>query len=70
LTLLRSQKARQAEDRLTIGSGYRDRGLVFARPDGEPLDPERVAKVFDRRVARCEVPAFGSTTSGIPMSLI
>ncbi len=56
LILMKSQKARQAEDRLTIGSGYRDYGLVFAQPDGEPLDPESVAKVFDRRVARCQVP--------------
>ena len=54
-TLLKSQRARQAHDRLTVGGGYQDHGLVFARPDGQPLDPESVAKTFDRRVARCEV---------------
>ena len=39
-----------------VGAGYRDYDLVFARPDGEPLDPASVAKVFDRRVARSRLP--------------
>ncbi|HUE58340.1 MAG TPA: tyrosine-type recombinase/integrase [Acidimicrobiales bacterium] len=32
-----------------------DRDLVFTQPDGSPVDPESVAKVFDRRVARADV---------------
>ncbi len=39
-----------------MGSGYEDHDLVFARPDGSPLDPESVAKVFDRRVVRSGLP--------------
>lgn len=53
---LRSVKARQAGERLLMGVGYRDAGLVFCQPDGSPADPESVAKVFDRRVARSKLP--------------
>ncbi len=56
VAVLRSHRARQAEHRLLVGAGYRDNDLVFALPDGEPLDPESVAKVFDRRVARSRLP--------------
>ncbi len=54
VTALRRERKRQAENRLATGEGYQDGGrdLVFTRADGEPLDPESVAKVFDRRVAR------------------
>ena len=53
---LRAHRRRQAETRLLIGAGYRDHDLLFAQPDGSPLDPESVAKVFDRRVARSVLP--------------
>ena len=47
---LRSWKARQSEERLAIGSGYRDLDLVFTRPDGRPYHPEAFSKTFDRRL--------------------
>jgi integrase len=54
---LKLQRARQASERLLIGSGWQNAyDLVFTRPDGKPLDPESVAKVFDRRVARSGLP--------------
>lgn len=56
VAVFKSQRARQAADRLALGSGYSDAGLVFAEPDGSPVDPESVAKVFDRRVARSGLP--------------
>jgi integrase len=50
---LRTQRKRQAEQRLLVGAGWsNDHDLVFTDPAGHPLDPESVAKVFDRRVAR------------------
>ncbi len=49
-------KPRQAENRLLVGGDYRDNDLVFAQADGSPLDPESVAKVFDRRVAGSGLP--------------
>jgi integrase len=56
VAVLKAQWARQAEQRLLVGAGYRDHDLVFAQPDGSPLDPESVAKVFDRRVAKSKLP--------------
>ena len=53
IRILRSQERRQKENRLAMGAGWsNEHDLVFSEPDGRPLDPESVAKVFDRRVAR------------------
>jgi integrase len=53
VAFLRTQRKRQAAYRLLVGAGWsNDRDLVFTNPAGRPLDPESVAKVFDRRVAR------------------
>jgi integrase len=48
--ILRRWRARQAEERLVMGSGYRDHDLIFCRPDGVPYHPEAFSKTFDRRV--------------------
>lgn len=53
---LRRWRRRQAEERLLLGSGYRDHDLVFAKPTGEPLHPERVSREFGRRVQRWDLP--------------
>ena len=53
LAVIMTQKRRQTEHRLQIGAGGSDEhDLVFTPPDGRPLDPESVSKVFDRRVAK------------------
>ncbi|HUR23471.1 MAG TPA: tyrosine-type recombinase/integrase [Acidimicrobiales bacterium] len=49
---LRSWRARQATERLAMGAGYQDAGLVFCHPDGHPFHPDRFSREFDRRVAR------------------
>lgn len=56
VAVLRKQERRQKEQRLLLGAGWNDSGLVFTNPDGTPLDPESVAKVFDRRVAKSGLP--------------
>jgi integrase len=54
---LKAQRACQASERLLVGAGWRDEhDLVFTLPDGSSLDPESVAKVFNRRVARSGLP--------------
>jgi integrase len=50
LAMLRTWRARQAEERLLTGAGYRDNDLVFCRPDGLPYHPEAFSKTFDRRL--------------------
>ena len=47
---LRSWRAQQARERLMIGDGYEDHGLVFCRPTGRPYHPEAFSKAFDRKV--------------------
>lgn len=64
--ILRSLKAKQNEELLAFGSmhtcdsidpdcdqnGFHRRGLVFARPDGDYLHPERFSREFARAQAR------------------
>lgn len=57
VAVLRGRKKQQAEHRLAMGDGWADtHGLVFTEPDGRPLDPESIAQVFNRRVARFGLP--------------
>ncbi len=56
VAILKAWKARRAGERLALGKGYQDHGLVFAKVTGEPLHPERVSKEFDRRVERWSLP--------------
>lgn len=53
---LRAVRKRQAEERLLLGPGYVDHGLVFARPDGRPQHPEHFSNAFERRLARYRLP--------------
>jgi integrase len=40
----------QLEQRLLVGPDFHDHGLVFALPDGRPLNPEYVSRRFQRLV--------------------
>jgi integrase len=53
---LKAHRTRQLEERMAVGPGYCDHGLVFAKVDGEPLHPERFSREFDRRVERWGLP--------------
>jgi integrase len=44
--VLLDQRFRQDIDREQLGTAYADHGLVFAREDGNPLDPSMVTKRF------------------------
>ena len=58
VAVLRAHERRQKEQRLLVGAGWRNAGrdLCFTEADGSPVDPESVAKVFARRVARFGLP--------------
>ena len=45
---LRRHRANQAAQRLRLGSAWKDHGVVFARPDGRPLDPDEVSHAFKK----------------------
>ncbi len=55
---LRSHRAAQAQERLLVGTGYRDHALVFAMPDGRPIHPERFSREYAETVARSELPVI------------
>lgn len=48
--MLRAHRRVQLEQRMMVGTGYRDDGLVFAMPDGQPWHPGVVSRAFDRKV--------------------
>ncbi len=45
---IRSWRAIQAGDRLAVGSGWCDTGLVFTKPDGTGVPPQWVSREFQR----------------------
>ena len=47
-TLLRQHRAKQEAEKILLGTPLMENDLVFARPDGSPLDPSTVSKTFTR----------------------
>ena len=39
-----------------MGAGFDDHGLVFCRPEGGPLHPERFSRMFGREIAKTTLP--------------
>ena len=58
ITVLREHRQRQIAERLLMGAGFTDHGLVFCRPDGGPLHPERFSRTFSRESAHAGLPAI------------
>jgi integrase len=56
VAVLREHRRRMLTERMLMGAGFRDHGLVFHRPDGGPLHPERFSREFTRAVARTDLP--------------
>lgn len=56
VAVLREHRARQLEERLLLGAGWRDHDLIFTKVDGSPIHPEKFSREFARRVARYGVP--------------
>jgi integrase len=56
LTALRHHKARQAEEKLMLGQGYQDHGLVFSQADGTPIEPRSLNLYFTQALKRTGLP--------------
>jgi integrase len=54
--ILRAHRRAQAAERLMVGAGWGDRGLVVAAPDGRPLNPDTITQWFARTVRRSGLP--------------
>ncbi len=55
VAILRTHKAKQASERLALGEGYQEQGLVMAQPDGTPVPPWNFGAAFKDLVARAGV---------------
>ena len=53
---VREHRQRQLAERLLMGAGFTDHGLVFCRPDGGPLHPERFSRTFTDQARQAGLP--------------
>jgi integrase len=56
VAVLRAHRARQAQERLSFGSGYADSDLVFRREDGTPVIPHLFTLAFKKAVKDAKRP--------------
>jgi integrase len=56
VAVLREHRKRQAAERLQMGEGWTDLGLIFSRVDGGLLHPERFSKSFADRARQLGLP--------------
>ena len=59
VAVLREHRKRQAEERLAAGPAWVDTDAVFAEPDGRPVHPGQVSKVFTRVASAAGLPNVG-----------
>ncbi len=53
---LTRHRAKQQDEREFLGIDYQEHDLVFCRPDGLPLRPDRVTVEFEKHVTVCGLP--------------
>src|SRR5262249_50976855 len=58
LAALRQHRARQAEEKLMLGPGYIDHGLVFCQSAGRPMDPNTLDRAFKRALLAAGIPTI------------
>jgi integrase len=58
LDALKRHKAHQAEEKLLLGPGYQDNGLVLAQADGKLIDPRLMNLYFTQALKRSGLPAI------------
>lgn len=56
VAVLREHRKRQVAERLQLGAGFTDHGLVFCHVVGGPLHPERFSRVFADRARQLGLP--------------
>lgn len=56
IEVLRDHRRRQLQERLAIGPGWTNSGLVFTREDGQPLHPDVASQRFVKLVEDTDVP--------------
>lgn len=81
IAVLRAHRKRQAEERLTWGSDYGGRDLLFAMENGDPINPETFSDMFGRHARVAGLPpirvhdvrhsyATAALEAGIPAKVV
>lgn len=79
--VLRSHRARQAEERLANGDMWKETGLVFTQEDGSPIHPHRFSAWFEQRRRAAGLPrirlhdvrhsyATAALSAGVPAKVV
>ncbi len=58
VTILKEQRKKVLQDRLRLGPGYQDNGLVFCAEDGSPLNPDDLTRRFMNLAAKAGFAGF------------
>jgi integrase len=77
----REHRTRQLEQRLVVGPRWQDSGLVFARPAGRPIHPERFSRWFEQHTRAAGLPkirlydvrhryATAALAAGVPAKVV
>lgn len=56
VAVLRSWRKRQLEEQILVGRRADEGALVFSQPDGAPVHPDHFSQVFERHVAKSDLP--------------
>ncbi len=56
ISALKRHKARQAEEKLLMGTAYQDQDFVFCRQDGKPMAPSSLRWQFRRMLTKAGLP--------------
>jgi integrase len=56
VAVLREWRKQQLEEQLLVGRRADGSALVFSRPDGAPIHPDYFSQLFERHVARSDLP--------------
>jgi integrase len=78
---LRAHRVAQNEERLLLGPAYVNTDLVFTRPDGSGIHPERLSRWFTQRCRKADLPVVrlhdvrhsyvtALLASGVPLKVV
>jgi integrase len=56
IVALNRHRAQQAGEKLLLGPGYEDHGLVVCQPDGRPIDPRNFLRYFKKALKLAGLP--------------
>jgi integrase len=81
LAALKAHQDRQADEKMIVGTGYQDSGLVFTMPDGSPIHPQRISAWFLQHTRAAGLPrirlhdvrhsyATAALAAGIPAKVV